>query len=306
MIHLRNFILIALLVVSVLITACTQEADPVYTIVQGKLPADIKEAEFHSGEDWETFSLAADGTFSDTLEITSPQYVTLSFGDLATRVYLTPGDAVNISVDSALSFSGSNKRINDYLYQSYLDEEARGSFEFKNHEAIFRKGEVEYIQFRDSIRSAKLTQLEQLPAETEAFQDFHKKNIEYQYQYDVARYPSYHSYYFNDYEPTQLITSFHKRAVLDNEEDARHYSAYRSLVNYVLDDQVVKLEDTTLSPLEAALSVIKDIQSPTILHDRLSRSLNNFTVNDEDMEGTRDKLLSMAKLDRTKAEINEY
>ncbi|MEL6699828.1 MAG: TlpA disulfide reductase family protein [Bacteroidota bacterium] len=303
---MRNLMLVFSLSILASSTGYTQSTAPVYTILQGKFPTDIEESTYHDGKGWKDLSLAEDGTFLDTLNISNPQYVHLSLDGYDTRIYLTSGDEVRVYIDSAISFEGSHAEINHFLYQEHLEDEARGEFEFKNHEMVFKKKEVAYVQYRDSIRTEKLSKLTKLPVGTEAFQDFHQQDIEYEYQYDVARYPKYYSYYFNDYEPTEIITSFYQNVSVDNEVHAQNYLDYRSLVGLILDKRIKELEDTTLSPLGADLYVLKEIQSPTLLHGRLKKALYNFTVNDEDMEGTRDRLLAVAKLDKTKDLIQEH
>lgn len=304
MIRLRNLIVICLLIA--LGTACTQEEPPVHTILLGKIPVGTEEAQIHTGNEWEDLSLAEDGTFIDTISITDPQYVYISIGDLSTRAYFTPGDEVTIAADSVFTFTGSNSDINAYLYQLYQDDAARGNQEFNNHQKVFSQKEAEYVRYRDSIKMFKLNQLAQLPAGNEVFQAFHQKDIEYDFHYNVARYPNYHSYYFNDYKPTEIITAFHKNVSLDNEPYARHYTSYRALVDFLLDKQVEHYPDTSLSPLEVDLAVIKDIQSPTILHVRLNKALYDLTVNVKNMKEMRDKMLALAKLDKTKRVITEH
>lgn len=287
-------------------TACNQEVTPDYTILQGKLPVGTEGAQINYGDGWEDLSLAEDGTFIDTLAIASHQYVGLSLGEFSTLVYFSPKDKVTISADSVLSFNGSNAKINEYLYHFYQDDLVRIEGEFEFHEKIFIQVESDYVHYRDSIKIAKLSRLTQLPAGTEEFKDFHQKRINYEYQYDVARYPMYHSYYIQDYEPTKIITNFYQGVPMDNEADAKHFSAYRNLVDLIFDKRAEKLEESGLSTLEARLSVLMDIQSPTILHRQLKKYLFYFTVNEEDMEAMRDRMLALAKLEKTKLAITEH
>jgi len=122
----------------------------------------------------------------------------------------------------------------------------------------------------------------------------------------VARYPNYYSYYYNDYEPTEIITDFYQGVPLDNESYAQNYPAYRSLVDLVLDKQIENLADTSLSVLEANLTVLKGIQSPTILQGRLNRALIYFTANEDKMEEMRDRMLTLAKSDKTREAITDH
>ncbi|MBW1297775.1 TlpA family protein disulfide reductase [Aquimarina litoralis] len=297
-----------LLIVSILLTfnSCTQKTSNAFTTLKGKLPTDIKEARIDYGEGWENLAVTREGTFADTLIITTPQYVYLSFGEFTTRIYFTNGDEVVISAESDISFSGSNAEINNYLYKDYQDDQAIAALEFNSHKKIFSQKEVPYISYRDSIKNAKIDRLKTLSADTKPFQDFHQKNIEFQYQYDVARYPNYHSYYFQEYKPTELIMNFLKGVDFDNETYAKNYSGYRFLVDLVLDKQIENLVDKSLSSIEASLIVLQDIKSPTILHGRLNNALYNFTVNEKNMEEIRDKMLALAKQERTKQAITNH
>ncbi len=286
--------------------SCSPKKDASYTIVQGNVIKIAEENYIYFNGERENLKIEKNGSFKDTLPITEPQYVTLSFGNLSTRIYISPGEKTTISVDSTLSFDGDNKEINDYLYWSHQDDSKRQEFEFNFHKEVFSKNETDYIAYRDTIRKEKLFRLQQLPPHTEVFQNFHQKDIEYQYRYDVARYPNYHSFYFNDYQPTSVITSFYDYKSIDNDTHARHYQGYRSLVDLILDRSIENLQDSTLSPLELNLAVISDIQSPTILHDRLNKALFYFTVNEQNMEEMLNCMLHLAKLDKTKKIIREH
>lgn len=286
--------------------ACTQKSSDIFTILKGKLPASVEDAQIDYGEGWKNLAISKDGTFLDTLRITTPQYVYLSLGEIETRVYFTYGDEVIISAESAVAFSGSNAEINEYLYNDYQNDQAIAELEFNSHQKIFSQNEINYISYRDSIKKTKTDRLKTLSVDTKEFQDFHLKNIEFQYQYDVARYPNYHSYYFQDYKPTELITNFLEGVPFDNEAYAKNYSGYRFLIDLVLDKRIENLTDKSLSPIEANLAVLHDIESPTILHGRLDQALYNFTVNEKNMEEIKNKMLALAKKDKTKQVINEH
>ena len=249
---------VAILATLLLCTSCHQEGTNFHTIVEGNVDNAHTNGRINIKNEWVNLEIKEDGSFSDTLDIASPQYVYLSLGDHSTRIYIGPGDKITISLDSVLAFGGSNSKINDYLYQYNIEEQTRTEVEFNAHEKIFKLSEEKYIAYRDSIKKFKLNQLSQFPNITEAFRDFHRKDIEYQFQYDVARYPNYYSYYFNGYEPTALITEFYKNVPLDNNNYAQNYEGYRSLVNLILDKQVERLSDSIKNPLTAHLTILKN------------------------------------------------
>ena len=306
MIRLQKLAALALLWAAISTTACTKENTSAHTIIQGTVPSDTERLSIKYQGEWVELATTKDGTFVDTLMIDAPQYVFLSVDDFSIRVYATPGHEVGITLDSILSFSGSNVVINDYLYEYYQNDHALNEAEFHGHKWFFSQEEADYIQYRDSIKTAWMTHLAELPPGTEAFQEFHEKDIEYRFHYDVARYPNYHSSYFNDYEPTDLIMDYYAGVPLDNDLHAKNYSGYLSLIDLILDKKIKEATDTTLSPLEQRIAVLKEIQSPAILHSRLRKALFYFTVNDKDMEGMRDQMLSLAKLDRTKEVIKKH
>ncbi|MCH2216346.1 MAG: TlpA family protein disulfide reductase [Flavobacteriales bacterium] len=300
---IKNFLI---LFIGVNLISCQEEKPASTAIIQGKIPVETTELFIDYDGEWEELLLSEDGQFLDTLSINAPQYVQLAFDNNRLRFYVTPGDKVVVSGDSSISFSGSNARINDYLYQVSEIEEALAEYEYNSHNWIFNLNETDYIHFRDSIKEARLNELAQLPAGTEDFQDFHQKDILYDYQYDIARYPNYYSFFHRDYKPTELITTFYKGVSLDNEEYAKNYSSYCALVDLILYQQIDEIEDSTLSTLEAHLSVIEEIESPTILHRRLVASLPHFNSSEENIEAMLDRMLGMAKLDRTKEEIQDH
>lgn len=297
---LRNLTVICL--VLAIGTACTQEASPSYTTIEGKFPAGTEVVKISYGDKSKDLHPAEDGTFIDTLSITTHGYVDFYFGDRNFWIYAAPGDEMIISVDSILTFSGSNAEINDYLYQEVLV----GTEQFDSFQKVFTMEETEFVHREDSIKADKLNSLAQLPAGTEIFQDFHRKAINYDYQFNVAQYTKYHSYFVKDYEPTEVITNIYKDVSLNNETDAQNYGAYRSLVSQVLDQRVANMGDTSLSTLEANLDVLNNIQSPTILHQQLKNALYYFNANVKDMEGMRDRMLAMAKLNKTKEAITKH
>ncbi len=289
--------------------ACKHSDGPIssnYAIVAGKVSSEIENSEIRFNHEAVALSTDENGNFRDTIAISSPQYVHLSFGDFSARIYLTQGDEVNITVDSVLSFSGSNADINTYLQAYAQNDRERQAWEYRRHEQTFTQNEVDYVNFRDSIRTQKLAQLQKLPAGTAAFQDFHQKDIDFQYQYDVARYPNYYSYFVKDYEPTAIITAFYEGVDLDNEAYAQNYAGYRALVDLVFEKQIQALIETGLRPLEAHLAVLEDIQSPTILHRRLNRALYFYTFETKDVKATKSKMLALAKQDRTKTVITQH
>ena len=295
-----------LLIAAFMAMACKNDVSPVYTILKGKLPTGKVEVQINYGKDWEILPLSADGTFIDTLEIQHPQYVYLRYADFDTRLYFTQGATVIVSSDSEVSFSGRHADINTYLYEEFNDNLALEESEFNNHQKIFSKNETDYILYRDSIRDDRLTRLKAVNVDDPEFQEFHRKDIDFQHQYNIARYPNYHSYYYQDYKATELISDYLNDVTVDNENFALNYAGFRSLVDLVLDKKIENNKDENLNPLMANLQVLEDIQSPTILHNRLQNALFYFTVNEENMEEVRDKMLKLAKQERTKKLINKH
>ncbi|MEM6771726.1 MAG: TlpA disulfide reductase family protein, partial [Bacteroidota bacterium] len=299
--HMNKSAVYLLVSLAIVLTACSPEAPPEYTIVQGKLPAGTKSGKIKYDKTYEDLPVAEDGSYVDTINIAEEQYVDLALGDLRFWIYLSPGDAITISGDSVLSFSGDNAEINTYLYQSAMAEDGQMSFK-----EIYEQEEGDYLRYRDSIKADQLTHLAQLSAGNEAFQAFHRKGIEYDYLFQVAQYPTYHGYFVENYEPSATITSIYQEVSLDNEADAKRYSGYRYLASELLDLRADSVEDiTTLSHLEASLSVLRSVQSPTILDEKLNELLYYFNAQEKNLESVRDSMLARAKLDDTKEAINE-
>lgn len=292
-------LLICLLVLG---AACTPEAPPSYTVLQGKLPAGTEDGKVSYNGERNKLSVAEDGTFSDTLAVTTAQYVDLALGDHYFWIYVAPGDEVAITVDSVPSFSGSNAAINDYLYKEAMADRASP----KSFEEIYLQDEADFLRYQDSLKTVKLNHLTELPASTEAFQAFHRKGIEYEHLLSIARYPMYRRSLVEDYEPSQTITSVYQNVSIDNEEEAKRYGGYLMLASQILDQRAARLEDSGYSALEAKLAVLKDIQSPTILSDKLGEALHYFTADEEDMEGLRDSMLALATLTKTKEDIQDH
>ncbi|MEM9525122.1 MAG: TlpA disulfide reductase family protein [Bacteroidota bacterium] len=283
-------------------TACTQEDPPSYTVLQGQLPVGTEDGSISFKGERNKLPVAEDGTFLDTLTLTTAQYVDLALGDHYFWVYAAPGDEMVITIDSVPAFSGSNAEINDYLYKEAMADGASA----KSFEEIYGQEETEFLHYQDSLKAAKLNHLMELPADAEAFQAFHRKGIEYDYLLTIARYPMYRRSLVEDYEPSGIITGVYQDVAVDNEEEAKRYGGYRMLVGRILDQRAEGLEDSTYSTLEARLAVLEDIQSPTILSDKLGEALHYFTADEDDMEGLRDRMLALATLPKTKEDILEH
>ena len=298
---LRPQLLLSLLFLTCLTTACGPEPTPEYGIVHGRFPAGTAAGEIKGPDGWQDFAVAADGTFTDTLAVTEPGYVDLNVGDQRFWIYLGPGDEVTISEDSTLTFTGSHAAANAILYGDVLSEqEMADSFEH-----IFGQGEGEFVVYQDSVRAARRAELAALPAGNEAFQAFHGKCIDYEYQLDAARYSIYHNYFADGYEPSDTILGIFENVDVSNETDARRYPVYRAVVSRALELRSENLADSTLGTLAASLAVLDEVESPTILHHQLQEALYYFNANTKDMEGVRDRMLALAKLDKTTEAVNE-
>ena len=170
-----------------LFNSCAQEVLPV------TLTAHISNIEANeiiiSGNGYKKSLAVEDAKVSDTLQISKAGVYTLSFERRRSKIYLAPGDVVDINADAknfknTFNIESPNASIQDYLAQK---EDLNRAFFSRNN---YRLEPQEYLtkikEGKDSL-NALLVQL----GVPESFATFEKENIEYNDANAKYIYPDY-------------------------------------------------------------------------------------------------------------------
>lgn len=295
---MRNILFFAL---SLALLGCNQEVPPNYTIVSGQVADASTPVNIYEQGEKRTLSISENGTFADTFDIEEAAYSSIRIGDVYSDIFLEPGNqlVVSLSGDTSLSFSGDNAAANSFLQKkSSIQSSLLQSFR-----SIFPLEEAEALAKLDSVKQEKaaLIASADLPA---SFVALEKTGLNYDHQFNVSQYGSYRKYFVEGYEPTELITSVYSTTDYDNEKHAKLYPSLVDLASVLLGKEAEKL-DTSLTDLEKTVLVLKDVESPSILHSQLVDALYFLNGDVEDLEAAKDALLKLAKFDKTKEEIND-
>jgi thiol-disulfide isomerase/thioredoxin len=181
-------------------------------------------------------TIAEDGTFRDTLKISTDFYALRQDKDF-TNLYITKGSVLKIEYDSekkdsTLQLSGSNSTINKYLSEKnkviaattgdqkemYLKDEAS----FKAHLLNIKKAEEDLLIKTNDI--------------SEEFKNKELRNINYSYLSTLQNYAPYHGYYTKDksFKASENFLDELKNIDLENENDYLFSPGYRGLVDNAL------------------------------------------------------------------------
>jgi thiol-disulfide isomerase/thioredoxin len=122
-------------------------------------------------EDIELFASMADSAGKSTLEFELPHalFAQIKSGSLTVPLYLTPGDQLNIFIDSTgVRFAGDGAKINEYLRQTAA---IRRRYDWHNGVPALTLGAQKFLSIRDSIQQATDVLLEKLIVESNPGRD---------------------------------------------------------------------------------------------------------------------------------------
>lgn len=257
----------------------------------------------------EEFPINNDGTFTDTLHIDEPGYYTFKIGNETSTFYLENGEDINLTIDTqqfdeSITYTGEGAEPNNYLAQKYMtNEQTMGS-----PKDLYTLEEAEFIAKLDSFKEKLVNDL-QLSQASEDFKTLEKKNLMYERYVQLLNYPQYHAYYSRNmsFVPSD---SFNEQLVtldLDNELDAKKYSAYQNIVLKDFYKQLTPLQtiDTDSFPSKA-VQFIKDKKSAavqSILMNAMAREIG--PDNPEASKYYYDAFMEISKNDAFKETLTE-
>ena len=263
-----------LLTVVAIIISCEPEKKVDYAIVSGKI-ANAKKITVYSGlnrSEKIEITLKDDGSFKDTLRMTSDHYVIRQNNNLTT-IFAPKGSKVIVNYDakkkdSTLQFNGDQKAINKYIVdKEAVSETARGDFK-----EMYLKNEKDFKEHITKIKTTQENLFSKVDQVSETYKNNELKNINYEYLSSLSNYKSYHSYYAKDkdFKPSEGFLSELKNLNLENENDYIFSSNYRSVVKSKLRSASQKLvEKDSIANDIAYLTAIGAIKNDKIRNDLL-------------------------------------
>lgn len=153
----------------------------------------------------DTARLDSMNTFSLELEIEKPAYFTFYDGQESSVMYLSPGDELNLSLnteefDESINYKGTGEIPNNYLAGSYLNNEKMITNLGKE---LYLKNLEDFSTYLDSVKNVKLEYIENELGSNPEYTDFaekEKSRVLFEWARLKNNYPSYHSYYAKDDE----------------------------------------------------------------------------------------------------------
>jgi thiol-disulfide isomerase/thioredoxin len=234
------------LCIAISLFACKEEQAPKidYTLFSGKIenPLDKTVTIYNGREKVAEMPLGEEGTFADTLKIESGYY-TLSHGRESSAIYLNPGDAIYVKLDTkefdeTITYSGKGAENSNYLAAKYLVDE-KSNYDYKK---FFSMDETEFLAIMDEVKSSKLERVKSAKDISEKLRALEEKNTEYEYLSDLQNYESAHKYYTNN-EQFKASESFIKSLEsidYNNKEDYATLESYKRLVQGYYSNKISK------------------------------------------------------------------
>lgn len=251
-----------LLLVAISLFSCQEEAKPTYVLFNGTVENNNAKAVKIFGNDFDKeLAISENGTFGDTLKITTDGYYTMRVGRESSPVYLTKGATVGVTInvkefDESLKYAGDVAPENNYLASKYLLSE-KGMAIDKMYSLTEGAFLVEINKLNDSYKSLLST----TEGASKEFKTKESKELEYAHLNNIENYQDYHRYFSKDSEFV-VSESFYEVLKKVNYSDMKAYNsskAYKSLLetHFYRIANVIKEKDR-ISEALAYLQVIND------------------------------------------------
>lgn len=214
------------------IASCKTEPTKDYMIFSGKIDnLDKKEIQLRGYEFNDKVKVNTDGTFSDTLKL-NDGYYSFYDGKKSIDLYLNKVKDLNVTYDlkdstNTITFTGKNASINTYLLK-------KGKQTKKTLGSTKDLYSLEETHFLAKLNKAKddAKRLVESSNFDNSLKQIELKNIDYNYANNLNRYASYHAYFAKkkDFKASETFPNPTKGMDLNNEDDYKNSSAYRSIV----------------------------------------------------------------------------
>ncbi|TXD47880.1 TlpA family protein disulfide reductase [Polaribacter sp. IC073] len=262
---------IGLLIAIITMVSCKPEIKVDYTIVSGKIEnATSKKATIYSQFDTSKKSeitLAADGSFTDTLKMNTDFYFLREARNMTT-FYAPNGTILHLEYnakqkDSTLTLIGNTSTINNYMIRNLKVSKDL----INDMKTLYLKDETEFKEQLLTVKTAKENLLSETDGIPEDFKMNEKRNINYEYLTTLNNYQSYHGYYSKNrnFKASKDFLDDLEGLDIDNDTDFLFSGNYRSLLSTNLREKAKKLaEKDSIAGDIAYLKTIATVKSEVI------------------------------------------
>lgn len=267
--------LLFVLVLSLGLISCAEEKSEInHTIVQGRIQNPTADTiTIRAGDFLAEIPLAGDGTFRDTLDLREKGYYTLRVGGEITTMYLTPGNDLQVSLDTeqfdeTVRYAGDNAAENNYLAQKFLLSE---QLEVPQDQ-LKEMPEDSLVLLSDAHERRYLDLLQRDEHIDSAFLATEKKALAYGNLYTRQLYSVLNKDRYYGPDSTSTAVLFDGNTDLDNAEDYEDFQDYRNLVNldFFKHTSIFNSQDTS-SYEDLAFAYIEKVRSENIRNHLLER-----------------------------------
>lgn len=211
-----------------------------------------------SGFDFKKKVKVNEGKINDTLDIKDSGLYIFSFARNRSRIYLNPGDAINVVADAS-DFRNTVKITSpNTAKQNYLDKQKNIERDVINR-AAFKIEAEDFLTIILTVNDSLTAVIESSGADIK-FQDFEKQNL----AYDLAKYKTLYAAYSDNAKKEDTL--FTHSIALDNESEYLASPNYKDLVSTMFSVNMVS--DTTLTYEENFMDNISALK-PGNIKDQL-------------------------------------
>ncbi|WP_077402364.1 TlpA disulfide reductase family protein [Cellulophaga omnivescoria] len=270
------------------LASCKTESTPVdYAVVTGKIKnASSKEliiASFSNRKAIDTVTIAADGTFTDTIANPKGHYAVINDKN-RTDIYLEEGFNIALNADAtdfnkSIVITGNGSTENSF-FKAKKEKEAT----FKSDTNPYTLDEAAFKEEMTSQKKALNSLVDNTEGLTEAFKTTQKNDNNYSYLVNLSNYERYHQHYA---KKPEFKVSDNFLAELDaiditNDKDFSNSSAYKSLVTaHYSKIATKKAEKDSISFDLAMLKTVAPIESDAIRNGLLKDAIFGITITDK-------------------------
>lgn len=282
-----------LLVATVAIVSCKNEAPVDYAIISGSVSnANTDKLTLYNMYDYsdkKDIAINEDGTFTDTISLDWNHNYMLREGRNGINLYLSKGDQIKIDYDSkkqdsTLVVSGNGNEITNY----YVAQAKKSKENSEQMPVLYAKDEAAFKESIQKTKEAKLKVLEETAGLSDEFKALEAKNINYEYLSSLSIYELYHGYFAKkkDFKASENFDDELKALAYDSEDDFKFSSAYRNLVegHFRKEASEAAKKDSTVAQDIAMLKAFGKVESELIKNKLLYGAAQFGITYTEDLE----------------------
>jgi thiol-disulfide isomerase/thioredoxin len=192
---------IFILAIVCLFLSCAADKGKQYIVLSGKITnPNSKALTLANDVDEQIISLDENGSFNDTIKLATGYYY-LSDGTESTRMYLTSGYNLNLTLDTkefdeSVHYSGEGSNENNYLAKKVLLEESFG--QKRSMKYYMALNEINFLHVFDSLYQIKLENLKKTINLSDNFREVEKKSLFIKKLQDLMSYERWRGSHLKD------------------------------------------------------------------------------------------------------------